>query len=170
MLPSESELQLIFAQLNVLYFHSELRAHRIRYNARLRTVAGRIVYRARTIELSPELHAANPKALEATLAHEMIHAWLHARRPPTGHGTHFKQKMLHVGLASIYHDLAVRRRRSARRYALVCPRCGLRLLRRRKPASRVSCGRCSPKRFDRRFELRVRLLDERRAPRLSSGT
>jgi len=169
-LPSESELQLVFARLNLQHFRSALPAHRIRYNRRLSTVAGRIVYRARLIELSAPLLAAHPEALEATLAHEMIHAWLHLLRLPTGHGRHFKKKMRDVGLACIYHDLPVRRRRSKPSCTLVCPRCATRLLRCRRPASRVSCGRCSPERFDPRVEMIVRPLPGRRAPALDPGT
>ncbi len=155
-LPSTAELQLLFAQLNLRYFDGVLRAHRIEYNARLTTVTGRISYRPALIELSSPLLAAHPDHVRDTLLHEMVHAWLFLMRLPSGHGRDFKAKMHEVGLDSIYHNLPVSRRRSHRRYVLECPRCNLALVRRRRPGVRVSCARCSPRRFDSRVEMRVR--------------
>lgn len=155
-LPAAAELQLIFARLNAQHFGGVLRAHRILYNRRLTSVAGRIAYRARTIELSAPVLGRHPDHLETTLLHEMVHAWLFEHGLPTGHGAHFRRKMREVGLSSIYHDLPVQRRRgSTRRYVLVCPRCGTRSLRLRRPSGRVSCARCCPRRFSARVELRV---------------
>ena len=157
-LPPESELQLLFARMNLVHFAGELRAHRIAYNARLTSVAGRIGYRPPTIELSAVLLGRHPEHLEPTLLHEMVHAWLHARGLPSGHGAHFKRKMREVGLTSIYHSLPVPSRRSAARYVLSCPRCKVELLRRRRPGIPVSCARCCPKRFDRRVQMAVRRI------------
>jgi predicted SprT family Zn-dependent metalloprotease len=165
-LPSESDLQLMFARMNVVHFAGELRAYRIGYNARLTSVAGRIGHRPPTIELSATLLGDHPEHLETTLLHEMVHAWLHARGLPSGHGAHFKRKMREVGLTSIYHSLPVPHRRSSLRYVLSCPRCRVELLRRRRPGVPVSCARCSPKRFDRRVQMAVRRLaqTDRRSP------
>lgn len=158
-LPSAADLQLLFARLNAAQFGGVLRSHQIVYNRRLSSVAGRIAYRARIIELSAPLLHEHPAHVEATLLHEMVHAWLHERGLPSGHGTHFKRKMREVGLSSIYHFLPVRsRRRSGRRYVLVCPRCRAHILRRRRPGYRVSCARCSPKRFSSHVELTVRRI------------
>ncbi|HXW51278.1 MAG TPA: SprT-like domain-containing protein [Candidatus Acidoferrales bacterium] len=158
-MPAAADLQLIFARLNAQYFGGVLRAHRILYNRRLTSVAGRIAYRARTIELSTPLLAQHPDHLERTLLHEMVHAWLFERGLPNGHGSHFRRKMREVGLSSIYHFLPVQNRRtSAKRYLLICPRCGARLLRRRRPSGRVSCARCSPRRFSAHVELRVQRI------------
>jgi predicted SprT family Zn-dependent metalloprotease len=157
-LPSEADLQLLFAHLNAALFDGSLPSHRIVYNARLTAVTGRITHRPPHIELSSRLLAAHPEHIRATLLHEMVHAWLNARRLPSGHGAPFKKKMREVGLTSIYHYLPIRARRSARRYVLECPRCKIALLRRRRPGSRVSCARCSPRGFDARVEMRVRAL------------
>lgn len=157
-LPSECDLQLLFAQLNLMYFDAGVPGYRIAYNARLTSVAGRITYRPPLIELSKPLLGAHPDHLEKTLLHEMVHAWLRERRLPSGHGKHFKRKMREVGLASIYHCLPVTGKRSARRYALVCPRCKVEFVRRRLPGVPVSCARCSPKRFNRHVQMTVRRL------------
>jgi predicted SprT family Zn-dependent metalloprotease len=145
--------------LNAQHFGGILRAHRIVFNRRLTSVAGRIAYRARAIELSAPLLSRHPDHLEGTLLHEMVHAWLYERRLPTGHGRHFRRKMREVGLTSIYHYMPVQsRRRSTRCYLLVCPRCGARILRRRRPSGRVSCARCSPRRFSAHVELQIQRI------------
>ena len=155
-LPAAADLQLLYAMLNARYFGGVLRAYRIVYNLRLTSVAGRIGHRPPVIELSKPLLAQHPDAVEATLLHEMVHAWLEQHGLPNGHGGAFKRKMREVGLNSIYHFLPVKERRSQRRYVLCCPRCKAELLRRRRPGYRVSCARCSPKRFNPHVEMIVR--------------
>ncbi|MDQ6767459.1 MAG: SprT-like domain-containing protein [Candidatus Eremiobacteraeota bacterium] len=154
--PSSVDLQLKYALLNARYFGGQLRAYRIVYNPRLTSVAGRIGHRPAVIELSATLLGTHPEAIEATLLHEMVHAWLHQHGLPNGHGAAFKHKMREVGLTSIYHFLPVKKRRSRRRYVLSCPRCNSQFLRRRKPGVRVSCARCSPARFNPHVEMHVR--------------
>jgi predicted SprT family Zn-dependent metalloprotease len=155
-LPALPELQLLFARLNASHFCAELPAYHIRYNPRMTSVAGRIVYKPAVIELSVPLLSAYPSHLENTMLHEMVHAWLHARGLPSGHGAHFKRKMRDVGLTSIYHSMPIPSRRSRRRYVLACPACGVEFVRRRRPAVPVSCARCAPARYDHRFRMRIR--------------
>jgi predicted SprT family Zn-dependent metalloprotease len=155
-LPALADLQLIFARLNASHFSAELPAYHIRYNPRMTSVAGRIVYKPAIIELSVPLLSMHPGHLENTMLHEMVHAWLHARGLPSGHGPHFKRKMRDVGLTSIYHSMPIPARRSRRRYVLACPACGVEFLRRRRPAVPVSCARCAPARYDHRFRMRIR--------------
>jgi len=154
-LPPTAELQLLYAMLNARHFGGCLRAYRIVYNQRLTSVAGRIGHRPPIIELSAPLLIRHPDALADTLLHEMVHAWLEQYGLPNGHGAAFKRKMRDVGLTSIYHYLPVQTRRSQRRYVLSCPRCRAELMRRQRPGFRVSCARCSPKRFDPRVEMTV---------------
>lgn len=159
MLPAESELQLLFAELNNFFFNGEVPVCRIRYNARFSNSAGRITYSERPllIELSPKHFRAHPEALRETLLHEMIHAWLYDRAGDTGHGAAFKAKMRECGLTSIYHDLGNVRpiNESTKRYILRCEACALEILRRRLPAAAMSCGRCSKRGYDSRFPLTV---------------
>ncbi|MDQ2871497.1 MAG: SprT-like domain-containing protein [Candidatus Eremiobacteraeota bacterium] len=159
LLPSETDLQLLFAELNNYFFNGEIAACRIRYNARFSNSAGRITYNERPLllELSPKHFQSHPQALRETLLHEMIHAWLFGRCGDTGHGSRFKKKMRECGLTSIYHDLgsAAPIRESAKRYILRCERCTVELLRRRRPTQPMSCGRCSRRGYDPRFPLAV---------------
>ena len=156
-LPEPTDLQLLFARLNNEHFGGEIPAHRIAYNARFSNLAGRITYKPPLIELSPKHLEQQPEALIATLLHEMIHAWLFARGEDPGHTARFKAKMRELGLRSIYHDLgsALPRRESTRRFVLRCEGCTMELLRKRRPAKPVSCGRCSARKYDARFALRV---------------
>ena len=157
MLPDVATLQLLFAQLNNEWFAGEIPTHRIAYNARFSNVAGRITYKPPLIELSPKHFENRPDGLRETLLHEMIHAWLYARGENPGHTAKFKRKMRELGLRSIYHDLgsAVPRNPSTKRFILRCERCGMEVLRRRRPPGTVSCGRCSGRRFDARYPLTV---------------
>ena len=156
-MPDVSELQLLFALLNNEHFGGEIPAHRIAYNARFSNLAGRITYKPPLIELSPKHFEDRPEALRETLLHEMIHAWLFARGENPGHTARFKKKMRELGLTSIYHDLgsAVPRRESAKRFILRCDACTMEVLRKRRPPALVSCGRCSRRRYDSRYQLRV---------------
>jgi len=156
-LPDVSDLQMLFAQYNNEYFAGEIPAHKIAYNARFSNLAGRITYKPSTIELSPKHFELRPQALHETLLHEMIHAWLFARGENPGHTARFKKKMRELGLTSIYHDLgsASPRRESTKRFILRCDTCAMEVLRRKRPPPLVSCGRCSRRRYDARYQLRV---------------
>jgi len=156
-LPEVAELQLLFAQYNLMYFGGAIPSHRIAYNARFANLAGRVTYKPPLIELSPKHFERHPEALRETLLHEMIHAWLHARGENPGHTAAFKRKMREIGISSIYHDLgtAAPRRGSERRFILRCERCALEILRKRRPNGSVSCGRCSRRSYDPRYPLRV---------------
>jgi predicted SprT family Zn-dependent metalloprotease len=142
-LPDVAELQLLFAHLNVVHFNGEIPSFRIAYNARFSNVAGRITYKPPLIELSPKHLRGKPEALRDTLLHEMIHAWLHARGENSNHTPAFKRKMRELGLASIYHDLgsAAPLNPSTKRYLLRCEKCGMEVLRRRKPPANLVCAR-----------------------------
>ncbi len=157
MLPDPTELQLLFAQLNNEHFSGEIPAHKIAYNARFSNLAGRITYKPPLIELSPKHFEKHPEALRETLLHEMIHAWLFARGEDPGHTARFKRKMRELGLTSIYHDLgsAQPRRESTKRFVLRCDACTMEVLRKRRPPKSVSCGRCSRRAYDARYQLRV---------------
>jgi predicted SprT family Zn-dependent metalloprotease len=173
-LPSETDLQLLFAELNNYYFNGEVPVCRIRYNARFSNSAGRITYSERPllVELSPKHFRAHPEALRETLLHEMIHAWLFDRNGDTGHGADFRRKMRECGMTSIYHDLGNVRpyNESVRRYILRCEKCTLELLRKRLPSAAMSCGRCSKRGYDPRFPLTVYEVLETREVGLTTGT
>jgi len=106
-LPSEADLQLLFAGLNYEFFNCEGPDCKIRYNDRFSNAVGRTTSGANPleIELSPKHFRRYPEALRETLLHEMIHAWCYAKFRDTGHGPRFKRKLRECGLHSIYHEL-----------------------------------------------------------------
>jgi hypothetical protein len=159
MLPSEADLQLLFARLNCAYFDGEVPDCRIRYNERFRNAAGRITYTTPVplIELSPKHFRIHPEALEETLLHEMIHAWCAHRFGERGHGPNFRRMMRRCGISSIHHEMGAVKplHESPRRYILRCERCAFETLRKRRPARPASCPSCNRRRFDPRFPLTV---------------
>jgi predicted SprT family Zn-dependent metalloprotease len=166
-LPSEADLQLLFARFNYEFFNGEVPDCRIRYNERFSNSAGRITYGRQplSIELSPKHFRRHPDALSETLLHEMIHAWCYAKFRDTGHGARFKRKLRECGLDSIYHDLgnAHPLRESGKRYILRCERCTFEVLRRGRPRSPSSCPRCNKSRFDERYPLTIYEIVEMQA-------
>ena len=159
MLPSEADLQLLFARLNYEHFNGEIPDCRIRYNSRFSNSAGRITYTAWPvlIELSPKHFEKYPQALEETLLHEMVHAWCYSKFRDTGHSAIFKKKGREVGLGSIYHDMGNMRplNESSKRYILRCEHCAFEVLRRKKPGKPASCPRCDARRFNPKFPLTI---------------
>ncbi len=165
-LPSEADLQLLFARLNYMHFNGSVPDCRIAYNERFSNSAGRITYTGRPylIELSPKHFRAHPEALDETLLHEMIHAWCYGHFGDAGHGPRFRKKMKELGLTSIYHDLGTARplTESSKRYVLRCEHCGTEVLRRKRPGKPMSCARCNARRFDIRFPLTIYEIVEMR--------
>lgn len=158
-LPSEADLQLLFARLNYEFFNGEAPDCKIRYNERFSNAAGRTTYGAYPlqIELSPKHFRRYPEALRETLLHEMIHAWCYAKFRDTGHGPRFKRKLRECGLHTIYHELGsvAPLKESAKRYILRCERCTFEVLRRARPGRPSSCPRCNKSRFDPRYPLTI---------------
>jgi predicted SprT family Zn-dependent metalloprotease len=156
-LPTEPDLQLLFARLNYQFFNGEVPDCRIRYNERFSNSAGRITYATRSmlIELSPKHFRKYPEALEETLTHEMVHAWCFDRFRETGHTSRFRKKLRDCGMTSIYHDLGNVRplNESSKRYILRCEQCGFEALRKKRPGKPASCPRCNKHRFDPKFPL-----------------
>ncbi len=165
MLPTESDLQLLYAQLNYRFFNGEAPDCRIRYNERFTNSAGRITYgHPCLIELSPKHFRKYPAALDETLLHEMVHAWCYAHFRDTGHSARFKKKLRDCGLSSIYHDLGNVRPlvESSKRYILRCEHCAFEVLRKKRPGKPASCPRCNARRFDARFPLSIYEIVETR--------
>ena len=166
LLPSEADLQLLFARLNNEHFNGEAPDCRIQYNERFSNSAGRVTYGRLplTIELSPKHFRRHPEALAETLLHEMIHAWCYVKFGETGHGLRFKRKLRQCGLGSIYHQMGsvAPLKESSRRFILRCERCTFEVLRRNRPRTAASCPRCNKRRFDERYPLTIYEIVEMR--------
>lgn len=101
---------------------------RVRWNARLRTSAGRAFVQSGRVELNPHLLEQSPGQLRTVLVHEVAHvaaARLFGAHQPA-HGRHWRGLMRLAGeTPSITHDMPVPRRRRRRYlYLRVCDGCG----------------------------------------------
>lgn len=147
----------------------------VRWNARLRSTAGRAYPRKWLVELNPHIRAY-PGETSRTLRHELAHllvAWNveapggTSRRRVRGrrlaiHGPEWKRACALLGIdgEERCHQLALAApRRLARPYAYECPACRV-VLRRVRPIKRgrmLACGECCRRQARGRFDVRFRL-------------
>lgn len=99
-----------------------------------------------------------PRAVEVVVAEELVHMRDHLDGDHRRHSRHGYDRIAHrvaaltgASLEDIRGALLPVERRPYR-YVYACPRCGVRVPRKRKGT--WSCGRCSP-RFDARYVLRI---------------
>ena len=92
--------------------------------------------------------------LRDTMAHEMVHLWLWARRRPYGHTPEFMQKLKEMG-ASRFNPVP---QTLPHKHVYECPGCQQRVLTRRRLRRGVACRRCcelhNRGRWDGRFVLK----------------
>jgi len=142
-LPPLDELYNRFRAFNVNYFAGKLPTPHIRYSNRL-LAAGLYVRDRREIVISRKYHTLFPDEIDDTLKHEMIHI-VHFN-----HDKNFKGEARRIGAsfkAKSHPSL-----RLPPRYIYECPVCKTEYPR-RKQMRMVSCGKCSPSCFDRRYKL-----------------
>lgn len=143
----------------------------VRWNARMRTAAGRAFYESCRIELNPALLAAAGIDAEAevdrTLRHELAHlvAFHRAgRRRIEPHGKEWQKACADLGIPgeARCHTLPFEARRQVRKLAYECPACGSQILRVRRFRHAVACYECCQRhtggRYDDRFRLKARRL------------
>jgi predicted SprT family Zn-dependent metalloprotease len=160
----QQDLAEIFARLNGEHFDGFLDIPVLRWNARLRTSAGRFVPGSRRFfrESPPIIEIASylreePEAarlIADTIAHEMIHYWLWVRRRPYGHTEEFLVKMRAMGV-SRYNPVP---RKRPYRYVYACDACAMEFFARRKLGV-LACAKCCKLHaggfYDPRFRLRL---------------
>ncbi|MFH2037235.1 MAG: SprT-like domain-containing protein, partial [Candidatus Zixiibacteriota bacterium] len=143
-LPTESELYLLFDQLNHKYFGGSLPRINIKYSGRM-LIAGSYTPQKRIIKIGKKYHSIFPEEIEDTLKHEMIHILY------PSHDAKFKAVAAGIGasLRANYHpDL-----RAPFKYLYICPSCNKEYPR-RKRLRMASCGVCSKgSRFDPKYKL-----------------
>lgn len=156
------DLRRIFQELSQEHFDGFLDEPALRWNARLRSCAGRFVpgSRKRPDQLPPAIEIAaylrqdvRPEALiRETMAHEMIHYWLWVRGRPHGHTEEFIAKMKRMGVPRF--NPAPRSR--PYRFVYACGACDREFLAREKlgPLACTACCQAhSGGKFDSRFQL-----------------
>lgn len=150
-----NQLMLLFWELNYKYFGGILPPVDLRFSGRLKSTGGQYFRKPRkliqisTRYLSADLFGENSwKEIASTLGHEMVHYWLDFRGRPCGHTSEFRAKMYECGFQR-YSRLAP----TTARYLYQCPACKLPYYRRKRGV--WSCGPCSGRRFNRRFQLEL---------------
>ena len=162
MKPEAVDLPEMFETLNRDCFAGVLSPLPITWNSRLRTTAGRFVSGHRKLfrQRPPRIEIASylleetnaEELIRDTLAHEMIHYWLWARRRPFGHTAEFYAKMRELGV-SRYNPVP---RQRPYKYLYKCPSCTKAFPARRRlalMACRTCCDEKSGGRYDSRFKL-----------------
>ena len=167
------QLQELYQWLNREFFAGELPPCSIQWSRRLTRAAGNIRVEARLITLSWPLLVdvwqegssfevcgvlcpCAAQALREILKHEMIHLWLFERGLPCGHTREFRLKARAIGQPKTRHGIALPVPRSG--WVYECGGCGAKVFRRKRCGRRGACARCCGGRYDERFRLRGRRL------------
>ncbi|RXZ84041.1 SprT family protein [Paenibacillaceae bacterium] len=132
--------------------------HRATFNDRLRTTGGRYFTKSHNIEINPkQLTAYGREETEKIIKHELCHYHLHLMNRGYQHrDADFRKLLAAVGgsrFCKSLPEVQAARRVIPHRYKLVCRKCGMEYLRKRKvnPAKYV-CGKC-------RGKLQIFMLD-----------
>ncbi len=153
-------------------------AHRVEFSKRITSSWALIYYRRHLVRLSPYLFLLEPeqlrqgsywRELDATLRHELVHAYLFQTRRETGHPSDFKDHLARLGVdANGGCDRGPANR--AYRHLYACEKCGQEWRRRVKLPGTYSCGKCAPDAFDP--EARILLVQSLQTPyeRLAAHT
>jgi predicted SprT family Zn-dependent metalloprotease len=160
------DLNTLFEKVNEEHFDAFLDAPVLKWNARLRSSAGRFIpgsrrfFRSAPPVIEVATYLCDEKESEAlirdTLAHEMIHYWLWIRKKPYGHTAEFWMKMTQMGV-SRYNPVP---RTRPYRYVYRCPGCESQFPARKKLGV-LACGKCCKTHSQGRFDVRFRLFLER---------
>ncbi len=129
------DLLTLVQDLSVLHFAKPFNGQ-VRWNARLRTSAGRCVHPAGSIELNPRyMDYYGEQALIDTLKHELIHY----HYPKAGHGPVFQREAQRIGCQR--HCLPLPGQVTF--YVYKCQDCGQGYRRRKRVNLRkYRCGKC----------------------------
>jgi len=171
---SDPVLDRYFFELNAAHFDAFLEKTPLVWNDRLRTSAGRFIPGRRrffkddppVIEIASYLQKIedSSKHIRDTIAHEMIHYWLWARRRPYGHTPEFLAKMREIG-ASRYNTVGKRR---PFKYIYKCPHCH-REFPSRKKLNKLACLPCCKAHSRGRYDPRFRIIFDREINNAASG-
>ncbi|MCA0755720.1 SprT family protein [Paenibacillus sp. N4] len=131
--------------------------HKATFNSRLKATGGRYFMKSHHIEISPhQLMAFGREETEKIIKHELCHYHLHLMKRGYRHrDADFKNLLAHVGGSRYCGTLPERAARKAApyRYKLVCVKCGMEYMRKRKlDPSKYACGKC-------RGKLKIIMLD-----------
>ena len=153
--PTLSQLKEMFASINKEHFQGRISDFPILWNNRLRTCAGKCVFKRRTckpirIELSDKLFKNNNYDIDKitrTLIHEMTHAYLLEHFQERGHTDRFQMTMMRItGEYKNHrcHNYDTTGLKNKAKYTVMCPVHGQLGTRNRRPKSGgvYRCSKC----------------------------
>lgn len=121
-----------------------------------KTVNGRCYYHDRTIKLSrPLTKLRSAQAVRLTIMHEICHARVGAGH---GHGRVWQAEMRKFGLPVDRCSQDEVDKSSISNWEGTCPSCGKISHMIRKPRVERSCGKCSPRKFNKNYLLTWRRI------------
>ncbi|MCL6602566.1 MAG: SprT family protein [Paenibacillus sp.] len=129
--------------------------HQAAFNKRLRSTGGRYFTKSHHIEISwMHYETFGQDETERIIKHELCHYHLHLQRRGFRHrDPEFKALLQKVGGSRYCSTLTINRAKEPFRYKLLCSKCGMEYLRKRKvDPKKYVCGRCQGK-------LLLKLLD-----------
>jgi predicted SprT family Zn-dependent metalloprotease len=157
------DLNQLFREINQNHFEGFLDPISLQWNSRLRSCAGRFFpgsrkyFRTHPPRIEVALYLTeeeNSLALIAdTIAHEMIHYWLWARRKPYGHTAEFLSKMREMGV-SRYNPVP---RIRPYKYLYQCLSCK-KDFPSRKRLGTLACAECCKKHSQGKYDARFKLV------------
>jgi len=156
----ETEARQLLRSLGAARIATEFR---VEWNSRLKTAAGRAIYRQKLISLNPQL-VHHPAEIDRTLRHELAHILAQfraGRRRISPHGPEWQQACADLGIADEKrcHTLPFPATRYAPRFIYRCPNCRRDFPRVRKIKRAVACLACCRTHnggdFDARFRLKL---------------
>ncbi|MGZ5522754.1 MAG: SprT family zinc-dependent metalloprotease [Chthoniobacterales bacterium] len=136
----------------------------VEWNPRLRSAAGRAMFRHALVSLNPRLREHGADEIDRTLRHELAHlvAQMRAgRRRIAPHGAEWRQACRDLGIADEQrcHTLPLPTSRHARRFLYRCRHCQKDFPRVRRIRRTVACLECCRRHnrgeFDVRFQLEL---------------
>jgi predicted SprT family Zn-dependent metalloprotease len=136
----------------------------VEWDRRLRSAAGRAIYREGRVSLNPRLCEHGDDEIDRTLRHELAHLLAQfraGRRRIQPHGREWREACRDLGIAdeTRCHALPFPIHRRERRLLYKCSSCGRDFPRvrrlKRKSACLACCRAHNRGKYDRRFELRL---------------
>lgn len=127
--------------------------YRLAWNRRAKRIYGQCDTKRKLIFISEKLAMLNPIETTRTV---VLHEIAHALTPKHGHDKVWRDMCIKIGGDGkrTYDSYSVVR--VPARYESVCPSCGVKSHRHKKPTCNHSCGKCDPKHFNLKFLLRWR--------------
>ena len=152
------DLVRMFSEWNLKSFGGVLPIPIVRWNARLKTSAGRFIPDPEKVTIEIAAYLADEVDAESliwdTLGHEMIHYWLYHRKMPYGHTTLFHQKMEEIGV-SRYNTVPKHR---PFRHCYLCRSCNQKIFVRKRlktAACAACCNQFAEGKYHPQYKLRL---------------